>query len=256
MSVRSLHILAGAVALAASGVAMANTNLDATNTGDVFINVVDTTNNTSFLYDTGKSQAAFNTGLTQVFNFSGDANYAAFVAGEGSSDVLDYSVLSVTNNGTTGTLFFTSNAAPSAVVGTAISNATTFTQGFLSNANAVSSATSNSALLGASTTWGQTAYEQSVDSNLGITYTQPGSGVDAIVGASDTLAFYDETSSKLTSANKFATLSTIAGTWSYAAGVATYTAAGTTVPLPTPVLLLLSGVGLMGVVARRNKAEA
>ena len=38
-----VKILAGAVALALGGTAMANTTLDSSTTGDVFINVVDTT---------------------------------------------------------------------------------------------------------------------------------------------------------------------------------------------------------------------
>jgi hypothetical protein len=257
MTLRTTHVLATAIALATSGVAMANTNLDGTSTGDVFINVVDTTNNTSFLFDTGFSQASFNVNQSQIFTFSGDANYATFVAGEGSGDVLTYSVISATNNGatTTGTMLFTSNAGPSAVLGNALGNALTYVQGFASNANGVTSTTTNSALLSSATTWGQQAYEYNVDAQLGIAYTSPGSGVGAIVGAGDTLNFYDETSTHTLSANKYSTLSTLAGTWTYAAGIATYNVPSA-VPLPTPVLLLLSGLGLMGVVARRNKSEA
>jgi hypothetical protein len=255
MTKRSLHIVAGAVALAISGVATANTNLDAGLTGDVFINVVDTSNNSSFLFDTGLSQAAFNTNQTQVFDFSKDTNYSTFVKNEGGSDILDYSVVSATNNGTVGTVYFTSNSGPTPVVGNSIANATTNVGGFFTQANLVASTTSNSALLGSATYWGQVSAEQTVATNLSVAYTQPGSGIDALVSASDTLNFYDETTNKLGSANKFATLSTLAGTWSYAAGVATYTVASA-VPLPTPVLLLLSGLGLMGVVARRNKNEA
>jgi hypothetical protein len=251
--------MAGAIALALGGSALANTNLDDTSTGDVFINVVDTSNNTSFLYDTGQSQATFNLSKTQSFSFATNANYEAFVAAEGSSDVIDFSVLSGTKTSATpavGTVLFTSNGSPLAVTGAAVSQALTNMGGFFTVANGVTASGTGSAYLNAasSATWGQAQFEGAVTTNLGVPYTTPGSGDSALVGSS--IAFYEETSGALRSTSTPATLTLEKGTWTEVAGVATYTVAGTTVPLPTPVLLLLSGLGLMGVVGRRRKGEA
>lgn len=259
MSLNSkLTALAGAVALALGGTAMANTSLTASSpTGDVWINVVDATNNTSFLYDTGVSLASFNPNSTYTYNFTTDANYQAFVAGQtaGGGDVIDYSVLAGTKTTATpnvGTMLFTSVSGPGPVVGTSMSNAITNSNSFLSQANAVFSSTTNSVLLGATNTWGQVAYEQSVSSNLGVIWGSPGTGVGVLAGTAAN--FYEEVSNALRSGNTYATLTTLAGTWNFstASGTAVYSAA---VPLPTPVLLLLSGLGLMGVVARRGKGE-
>jgi hypothetical protein len=249
-----LKVLAGAVALALGGTAMATT-LDNTATGDLFINVVDATNNTSFLFDTGVSQASFNGSSTYNYNFATDANYAAFKAAQGAGDVIDYSVMSATRTTATpnvGTILFTSNANPSPIPGSNIAQAQTNIGAFLQTANAVTSTTANSANLGPVQTWGQVVYEQTVATNLGVVFTAPGSGVDALAGTA--LNFYNETSSTLRSVTP-ATLTTYAGRWTYANGVASYSS-GAPVPLPTPLLLLLSGLGLMGVVARRGKGSA
>jgi hypothetical protein len=124
--------------------------------------------------------------------------------------------------------------------------AETFTQGFLSNANLVTSATTNSALLGPATTWGQSAYELSVTSALGVSDS-------AALGTA--MSFYNEVGASPRSAAA-ATLTQYSGKWDVLNGVATYTQGSQAVPLPTPILLLLSGLGLMGVVARRGKEAA
>jgi hypothetical protein len=254
-----VKILAGAVALALGGTAMANTTLSsaANAPGDVFINVVDTTNGSSFLYDTGVSQATFNANQTQSYSFATDPNYTAFIAAKGASDVLDYSILSATRNNTVtpnvGTILFTSNASPSATISSNIAQAQTNINGFFTQANLVTSTTTNSVNLTAlsGVTWGQNAYEVTVASNLAIPFSSAGSGDSALLGTA--INFYSETSNALRSGNTFATLATLAGTWNYNNGVATYTVGQQAVPLPTPLVLLLSGLGLMGVVARRGK---
>jgi len=249
----SFKVLAGVAALALAGTAMANTNLDGTSTGDVFLNIVDTTNSTSFLFDTGIAQASFNgsSSLTP-FNLASDPNYIAFKAAEGASDVLDYSVVSatLTNSGTTGTIFYTSAlGTQSAQVGANISTAQTVVSQFATAANGVTSTTTNSANLPTADYWGQSGYEGIFATNL----TSNANGDNAAVGTA--MAYYEQTSSKLNSGSKLATLSTFAGTWDLtAAGILSYTVSSSTVPLPAPLMLLLSGLGLTGLLGRRGKS--
>jgi hypothetical protein len=255
MSTSRIHVLAGAVALAISGTVSANTNLDGTSTGDVFLNIVDATNNTSFLFDTGVSQASFNGGSSYSYSLASDPNYTAFVAAEGGTDTLDYSVFSATKGGSIGpfTVYFTSSIPVTySATTTNISGAQNNIGNFAVGASNVTSSTTNSALLTGTLEFGTAANEGYLAKNLlnatansnGITYP-----VDASIGTA--LAFYEDSASRsgvTVSAQAFA------GTWDLStAGVLTY-GSGSAVPLPTPLLLLLSGLGLMGVVARRSKA--
>jgi hypothetical protein len=97
--------------------------------------------------------------------------------------------------------------------------------------------------------WGDPSREGAASSNL----LANASGLGAAPGTA--LAFYQETSVNLRSASIVATLATLAGTWNLNGGVLTYGSLSA-VPLPTPLLLLLSGLGLMGVVARRGKGAS
>jgi hypothetical protein len=238
-----LQILAGAVALAIGGTAMANTAIDETTAGSVILNIVDISNSSSFLFDTGLTQASFSGTGNYSFNFSTDANYTSFLK---AGDVLEYSVVSAIP----GTVFFTAASAPVAVVGANITQAATGTSGFAAGANATASATTNSALLSGSAQWGAGLNEGLVSTNLLSTAT----GLGAAPGTA--LSFYSEVTVNPKSATILANLTTFAGSWNLNGGVLTYSAGATTVPLPTPLLLLLSGLGLMGVVARRGKGAS
>jgi hypothetical protein len=246
-----LKVLAGAIALALGGTAFANTSTDGTATGDVFLNIVDTNNQTSFFFDTGVSQASFNGSNTYNFNVASDPNYTAFKAGIASGDTVDYSVLSATKIGSPalGTVFFTTNSTPIDQNGSQVSTAqTTISTAFLPNVNSTTSTTTNSAHTtgGGSNYWG-------LNLNEGVLQTQLGILADsASIGTA--LSFYSESSSSLRSTSTPATLSQFAGTWNLdSTGALSYSGV---VPLPTPLVLLLSGLGLMGVMSRRGKSSS
>src|ERR1700743_3720691 len=90
-----IKALSGAIAMIVAGSALA-TNLNATTTGDLFLNIVDETNSTSFLYDTGIAQASFSGTGSYNIPLSSDANLKTFLNG---TDTYDYSVISATRAG-------------------------------------------------------------------------------------------------------------------------------------------------------------
>jgi hypothetical protein len=254
-------VLAGAIAMAIGSAAMAQTNLNATTTGDVFLNIVNTTNDTSFLYDTGISQANFTSSTSFNVNLASDPNYQTFIAASGT---LDYSVISATNNGptkmneftidSTGTLVPPSNNLQKSFLGIAQNAISTF----LANANTVASTTTNSAFLsgigtvgglsGSPAFWGSPLAEGELSDNV-FNLGDPPYGDSTAPGMA--MSFYQANVNG----------ATVLGTWDLNGAVATFEGAnvgtGTSpVPLPTPLLLLLSGLGLMGVVARRGKPSA
>jgi hypothetical protein len=245
-----LKILAGVALALGSTAGMAQTTLNTT-TGDVFINIVDPTNSTSFLFDTGVSQASFNGGTTQSFNFASDPNYTAFLSAAG-SNTLDFSVFSATT-GSVQTVYFTSSVsipAQTGSSGTSIVNAVGTIGGFFTGANSQSSSTTNSVNLATTYEFGTALNEGVIAASLlnnPNTTSIGGYVTDAALGTA--LAFYDDAAGR-SGVTTYG--SAFAGTWDVSGGVATYTVPSA-VPLPMPVLLMLSGLGLMGVVARRNK---
>ena len=249
-------VLTGAIALAIGGTAMAQTTLNTT-TGDVFINVVDTTNSTSFIYDTGVSQAAFSGSANYNGSFSSDPNYAAFKAAEGGSDNLDFSVFSATQGNGAETVYFSSSiTAPTTQTSTNMSIGATNINSFLIGANSIPSTTTNSAYLTGAYEFGTALNEGTISAQLLNSPTANAAGGYADDGALGTsLSFYEDAASRTGGVTTNALAQ--AGLWTVnAAGTYSYNGGGTvsSVPLPTPIVLLVSGLGLMGVVSRRNKA--
>ena len=248
MSHLKLKVIAAVAALAMGGNAMANTNLNGDTTGDLFLNVVDTVSGTSFLFDTGVAQSAFNGNGTYSFDLSSlaSADWSSFLTGS-TGHALEYSVLSAaTPTASSATIFFTGNQAPTATVGANISQAQGGVSGFAQGANSISGTSTNSVVLNGSYSWSDGLNGGLVSTNL----FSVANGLGAAPGTA--LAFYSETSSNLRSVSIAATLATFAGSWSLNGNLLSYTP----VPLPTPIVLLLSGLCLMALVSRRRKTES
>ena len=245
-----LKALVGGALLFAAGSAFANTSLDPVG-GSIFVNLWDQTNNTSFIYDTGLNQSTFN-GSTSVVNvnLASDPNWTAFVAGitgglTGTTDTITYNVVSAGANA----VYTTGFSAPTTIYNTKMNGALNNGIGVANSANAVTSTTTTSAYATASSgpnaVWGVAS--PGWNANLKVI-------ADAALGTA--LNFYSLTfgSTNHTSATTKTIIATFANTWLLdSAGNLTYNNTVAPVPVPAPLGLLLAGLALMGVIARRRK---
>ncbi len=249
-----LKALVGGALLFAAGSAFANTALDA-GAGSIFVNLWDQTNGTSFIYDTGLNQSTFNGSTSSVnVNLASDPNWTAFVAGitgglTGTSDTITYNVVAVGLN----TVFTTGGATPSGVFNSKLNQADGNGATLVSEANSISSTTTNSAY--ATPTNGSPSAGGGV---WGVADPQWGSNLKTVANTSlgTALNFYSITfgTGSHTASNIRATIVTFANTWLLdSAGNLTYNNTVAPIPVPAPLGLLLAGLALMGVIARRRK---
>ena len=174
----AVKLFVGVVATAIAGTAMANTTLDGSSTGDIFLNIEDTTNNTSYLYDTGISQGSFTGNTSFSVSLSGDTALTSFLSQTGN---FEYSVVSATRSGAgpfaTSTIFITGNATSTPVnLTNADTNAAQSTiSSFLTAADNVNTTSSSSVVLPTGSDWGQALTEGVVSNQLfSVTLTPDG----------------------------------------------------------------------------------
>jgi hypothetical protein len=254
-------LLVGAVALTAAGSVFANTNIasGATGDGSLFLNVVDTTAGTSYVLDLSATNATdhvkeFNGSLSQTFDLNADANWTTFKASTGATDALQYNVVGLISVSGQNQFTFTSNAGTGTTAGQVGSSSNQMVKNNAAldtfiNAVNVSSTTSTSSLF--VTNSGANA---NAAAYFGGSF-HPASGIPSTVDNVGTaMSFYNLGLNGTQALNK-AKVTTYAGTWDLT-NLSTLTYSVSAVPLPMPLTLLLSGLALMGIIARRGKSQA
>jgi len=240
-----LKAIAAALALAGTGSAFANTALNSTTTGSIVLNVFDATNGDSFVFDTGLTAGTIGSTTSYSASLSADANYQAFLSAVG-SDELQYSVVGNQKTGAVGEAAYSTVASFGSALpsNSKVNAALTTGDGYYQSVNLVSSNTLNSAFENGgepAATYGP--FSTSWESNLQI---------NELASVGSALNFYSFAvgSSGVRSSSQLATLTSF-GTWNFSSGTLTYSA----VPVPASWGLLLSGLALMGVIARRGKSS-
>jgi hypothetical protein len=244
-------LVAGTLAVAGAP-AFADMSLDPS-AGSIFVNLWDQTNNTSYIFDTGLNESTFTGSNTVNDNLASDPNYQAFVAGVAggnlttTTDTVTYNVVAMgtntaltTGSGPPGGSVFNSKLLGGLSAGTNVVN----------GANTVTSSTTNSAYANAVSNPTGTAIWGSSDAtwNNDLRLSSDGALGTALNFFSLTFGTGSHSSNTIKS-----TLLTFPDTWDLTAGgLLTYNVSA--VPIPAPLGLRLGGLGLLAIVARRNKS--
>jgi hypothetical protein len=244
----SLQVLGGAVALALSGGAFAATTADSA--GTIFLTVDDVTAHTSYVFDTGLSATTF-PDATFTKNLASDPNFQSFIATVQAGDAVTYAVIGGSQTTATPALYTVDFTAPTTVTpvaqnGSAVNTAWGELGPFLlTRANPSSGSSYASSAVETAAKWVDGGYDTVFSSQNA---AQDGTSLGIAMN------FYDATTTKPSSIKlNSSTLGTFSGQWDFtSAGLLTYTTPSA-VPLPAPLMLLLSGLGLMGIVARRRQ---
>jgi hypothetical protein len=243
-------LLVGAVAAAGSSSVFANTNITSGTTGDgsLILNVVDQTSLTSYTLDLSAANASnhvleFNGNTSQSFTLN-DANWTSFTSSVGANDTVVFNVVGDITTQGHNQFTFTTSAAVGNTTNSQIRNNSI--DSFINAVNATTQTSTTS--LFATSAGNFAAY---AGSSL-----QTAAGVPNTFSAVGTAVSFYNLTAAASGNNLIKPAPTVyAGTWDLT-NLSTLTYSVSSVPLPMPLTLLLSGLALMGVIARRGKSQS
>jgi hypothetical protein len=242
----TLTILAGVAAVSATGTALADTALLSGNPGpgSIFLEVIDSSNNTSFTFDTGLTMATF-TGGAFSQNLAGDANWQTFINGTTTGDNITW-LVGGQNSASQATSSL--DMTTSSLGGMTNSQLKTVSAAnpFISAVNNTSSTTTNSIFAAQSTN--SAAYGGSLSFGTSLQNMVALNALDTAVN------FYNWVLNGTLNLTQ-ATAKQFTGQWELtSAGLLTFSGGVAPVPLPPSLLLLLSGAVLTTMIARRRSS--
>jgi hypothetical protein len=258
VSKNGLRMMLGSVALAAIGPAFAQTSAGAN--GTIVLSINDQISSTGYTFDTGLKVSSFTGTTAETFTISG-TNLTSFLGSIAAGDTVEMDVFgSSAPSGALGaaTIDTTSvSGQPALPQGSNLSIANTAVRGYLQTIANPAGLDSFQAASAASS-WNAGGNQANFTGTSGLNLSQGPQGT-GVIPTGTGVEFYQVSGTQGGHSTTGNTTSDLGGMWSIVLSGSTYLLEynpnGVAVPLPAPLLLLLSGLGLTGLVARRGKSS-